>query len=281
MPAATPTYRSSPTFTGGRTFSRTASFARPLYYGRDDALKLFLDVGRTIGESPLSNTQISALATLIASLKSAGNWDKIDALYPIVGGTAGWHSLNLKSATKYRMIANGTITNSSNGTQGNGVNGYWDTTYDFQANTGDGHISIYSRTDSAADVYDFGIINNNTNNIANLIARSSSDISDYIWVNSGDTPANSSSLGLFSLCGNNSSSELFKNGLSISTGAGGTEAPDGTLSYFMALNNVGTAEAFSNRQYAFFTFGRRMDATQNSNFNTAVTAYQTSLGRQV
>lgn len=281
MPAATPTYRSSPTFTGGRTFNRTASFARPLYYGRDDALKLFLDVGRTIGESPLSNVQVSALATLISSLKSAGIWDKFYAIYPIIGGTSGWHSLNLKSATNYRMVANGTIINNSNGTQGNGVNGYWDTGFAAASPTksimADGHVAAWPRTDVPEDSWDFGLSDAGSA-LLELQVDDGTSNSAAAWADNAtqDLPPGTvlcvlNQLGVQDV-------ELYANSVLLYTFPKGAVDTSVNTLHFMS---DGGGTHLSTRQYMFFSYGKYLDSTNITDYGAAVTAFQTALGRAV
>ena len=72
-------------------------------------------------------TQISAVCTLVTSLKSASLWTGMDAIYPFVGGNALAHSFNLRNPAKYQITWVGGVTHDSNGITGDGATGYGDT----------------------------------------------------------------------------------------------------------------------------------------------------------
>lgn len=54
--------------------------------------------------------QIGKVDTLVTSLKSEGLWDKIDALYPLLGDTFEQMSYNLKDPSAYKLKTSGTPT---------------------------------------------------------------------------------------------------------------------------------------------------------------------------
>jgi hypothetical protein len=76
-------------------------------------------------------TQVSAVNTLVTSLKSANIWTKMKALYPFVGGTATSHKFNLKDPrdldAAFRLQFNGGWTHTSTGATPNGTTGYANT----------------------------------------------------------------------------------------------------------------------------------------------------------
>lgn len=55
-------------------------------------------------------TMQSKINTMVTSLKAEGLWDKIDALYPMVGSTFEQMSYNLKDPTTYQLKTSGTPT---------------------------------------------------------------------------------------------------------------------------------------------------------------------------
>lgn len=55
-------------------------------------------------------TQIGKINALVTSLKTEGLWDKIDALYPMIGSTFEQMSYNLKDPTAYKLRTSGTPT---------------------------------------------------------------------------------------------------------------------------------------------------------------------------
>lgn len=251
----------------------------------DIATRKFQDYGVSLGASPLTRFQIVPLNRLVKDLKTTyAIWDKFDFIGPVVGGTAIWHSLNLKDPTTNRMTANGTITNNEFGTQGNGVNGYWDSNFDFAPNLNSGHISCYSRTNINEETADFGVlVDGNTDTQAVLQSRVTLNTCTFSWDGGGESPgpANTSSLGLFTLLGDNSFSDVFKNGVSLQPSTGGTAPGDGTTTPFMAANGGGVIVGFSTRQYAFFSYGSGLTTLQAQQKFTAVQTYQSGLGRAV
>jgi len=90
-----------------------------------DALAFLQAAGIT--DSIISN----AVCSLVVGLKADGIWNKFNAIYPFVGGTASTHKWNLKDPrdlnAAYRLTFNGGWTHDSQGIKGNGANTYADT----------------------------------------------------------------------------------------------------------------------------------------------------------
>ena len=72
-------------------------------------------------------TQKSAVNQLVLDLKSANIWTKMKAIYPIVGGSASSHAVNLKTPGTYNLTYATGMTHSSTGMTGNGTSGYANT----------------------------------------------------------------------------------------------------------------------------------------------------------
>ena len=115
--------------------------------------------------SIMDSTQASAVNTLVTSLKTAGIWTKMKALYPFVGGSAASHKFNLKDPrdldAAFRLQFNGGWTHTSTGATPNGTTGYANTYLNPFVVFGNGqshlvagsthslvHVSKYSRTNS-------------------------------------------------------------------------------------------------------------------------------------
>jgi len=81
-------------------------------------------------------TQVSAINTLYTDLVSANItgtslWDKIQVLYPFVGGTATSNSINLKNAALHPLTFIGSVVHNANGTTAVASTGsYFSTTFD-------------------------------------------------------------------------------------------------------------------------------------------------------
>ena len=107
-------------------------------------------------------TQITAVSTLVADLKYAGIWNKMKAIYPIVGGTAAAHKFNLKDPRDldiaYRLAFTAGWVHSSNGMTPNGTSDYANTfvTPSIALSLNSTHISYYSRTNTQSTGLDFG-----------------------------------------------------------------------------------------------------------------------------
>lgn len=257
------------------------TFSRPVRYGGDPDVLRFLSFGVSIGENPLSVSQAAALHRFVTFLKAQNIWAISDALYPFVGGTSGWHSLNLKDPTTFRMIQNGTVVNDANGTQGNGINGYWDTTYDVGLHQENGgFFSVYSRTNLGADgMYDLGVDGSNT---ALQILDTINNMAGY-YTGGVIFGSHTDSRGFFTVgCDTGGSDFVCKNGLALGNDFGSIpQPPTGHPIYFMANNSIPVAESFSTRQYSFLGFGNVYDANLDALLNQAVQTLQSALGRQV
>ena len=124
-------YNALDTSNGGQLrVSQVASFNKTLStseaqtltynpYFTNGTTELTFLVGRGVGGSVTlpSNSTLQALDTLIATLKTSGIWDKMDAIYNFAyndTNVAGFSRLNLKS-TFYSLAVNGTMTYQANG----------------------------------------------------------------------------------------------------------------------------------------------------------------------
>src|SRR5205085_1059836 len=75
--------------------------------------------------------QKTLVNNLVVSLKGAGLWTKLKAIYPYVGGSATAHKWNLKDPrvldAAYRITWSGGVTHNANGVTFDGSTGYGDT----------------------------------------------------------------------------------------------------------------------------------------------------------
>jgi hypothetical protein len=81
-------------------------------------------------------TQVSAVNTLyndlvLTNITGTSLWDKIQVLYPFVGGNAAAHAVNLKNAVQYPLTFTGPIVHNNNGISGTAsANAVISSTYD-------------------------------------------------------------------------------------------------------------------------------------------------------
>jgi hypothetical protein len=109
----------------------------------------------------LNEIQAAAINNLVAGLKGAGLWTLLEAIYPLVGGTAFSHKYNLKDPLTYPVLWVGGVTHSSLGVVGNGT-GYGNTQFIPTALPQNSiHIGTYSRTSITAGSQHIGGITRN------------------------------------------------------------------------------------------------------------------------
>ena len=225
-------------------------------------------------------------------MKGYGIWTKMKAIYPFVGGTASTHKWNLKDPqdtnAAFRLVFAGGITHNSNGITGNAINAYAQTFLvpSTTLTLNNTHLSVYNRTNNAADYFDMGI-NDNISAFLNsqFIRCRWSDGLCYYCINSAtqNTFSNVSALGFYIANRVNSTNQkLYKNnttntGVSSSQGLG---AKAGGI-FIGAWNNTGGTLYYSNRNYAFASIGDGLTDTEAANFYTAVQNFNTTLTRNV
>ena len=244
-------------------------------------------------------TITSAINTLVLDLKGYGIWTKMKAIYPFVGGTASTHKYNLKDPqdtnAAFRLVFAGGWTHSATGALPNGTNAYADTFFvpnTYQSITS-GHISAYSRT-SATSLINFG---------TSIGATNSSGLSSYLVIRRIVNPSAAGSMwgelsndfvlfsnadgkGFYILTRTSSSLlQFFKSGTLLSqTGGAQTQTQLVNLSYYLATLNTANspnALAYDNKEFAFVSMGDGINTTESLDLQTAVQAFQTTLGRQV
>lgn len=96
-------------------------------------------------------TQITALNNLYNDLVSASLWNKIQLLYPFVGGNQTAHSVNLKDASQYPLAFVGSVIHDANGVTGTASqNASFSTPYSMTllGNVNDFSFGLYGRTPS-------------------------------------------------------------------------------------------------------------------------------------
>lgn len=232
------------------------------------------------------STQKNAVNQLVLDLKSYNIWTKMKAIYPIVGGTASSHAVNLKTPGTYNLTFATGMTHSSTGMTGNGTTGYANTNLipsSVYGVSNNGHLSYYSRTDSnGANEREIGALT--STNYSDLALRYSNNAHTRWGETSTPTLTSSlNSLGFYIGSRTGSTTEkLFKNGAQILT-SGLTGNSSVSVPFFIgAINFQGSPNGFySIKQCAFASIGDGLTDTEAANFYTAVQAYQTTLSRNV
>jgi hypothetical protein len=245
-----------------------------------------------------SVTQANAINTLVVDLKANGIWSKLNAIYPMVGGTAFAHKFNLKDPrdldAAFRLSFVGGLTHNSNGVAFGGVNGYADTflTPSTTLTANNNSLSYYSRT-IAASTATFAIDMGATPNQSVppsaylLTVRRPSNSSSFsantstTFFFAETTVTDGSGLFLGSII-NSSSRKHYRNGNTIASNLStGIQSLPPQKIYIGAISNNNVASLFSNRQCAFASIGTGLTDTEAVIFYNIVQAFQTSLGRSI
>jgi hypothetical protein len=246
-------------------------------FGFDVDAQAFFDRVTAAGGT-LSSSEKLAIDTLVKQMKLDGIWTKMKAIYPMVGASAAACAQNLKSSS-FTGTFNGGWTFASTGVLPNGSTGYMNTglipNVDLQQNSS--HLSVYIRgTNTDNQIYIGGRGTSIT--ILNYILNFG-----FIAINNGDTPTTiDRGQGLY-INSRTSSTNLLrvKNGVVGNTltvtSTGLHERP----LWLGAYNNDNSILFPSKNENAFASIGDGLDATEASNFYTAVQAFQTTLFRNV
>lgn len=254
------------------------------------AAQAFLDATGITDE-----TITTAINDLYNSLDADGIWDKCDAIYPFVGGTADTHKYNLKDPQDtngaFRITWAGTVTHNANGITGNGTTGYGDTNYNpttTALSLNDNHLSLYCRTTGANEqVSDFAMRTATVDNAFEFNVRRNNTFTFRTGQSTTQlaSVANTDAQGFYIGSRRTSTDvEIYKNGASEATNTNATAGALGDANLFICcLNFAGVTGAieFTSRNYAFASIGSGLSDTEAANFYTAVQAFQTALSRNV
>jgi hypothetical protein len=238
-------------------------------------------------------TQQAAINTLVLDLKTYSIWDKLKALYPMVGGTSSTHKFNLKDPrdldAAYRLVFNGGWTHSSTGALPNGTNAFADTKLNPTTVLSNNiNLGYYSRTNQNALVTtgDIGVTSGPSGPDYLFLFPRLNNITWYSVLESGTYTqvADSNSAAFYIASRNGTTVKGFKNGSNVITRTGITvqTRPNGSV-YLGAVNFSGLFMAgwYSSRQCALAIIANDLTDTEAVNCSTAVQNFQTTLGRNV
>ena len=238
-----------------------------------------------------NTTQISAINTLVVSLKSYNIWSKLKAVYPFVGGTATSHKFNLKDPrdldAAYRLTFTGGWTHSFRGVLSNAVNGYANTYFnaliDGFSDT-NAHISFYSRTNTRRADRTLGISDASDNRPINLLINYNG-LHYWTWNSYAYPLAATTGTGFYQM---NRTSGLTTqgviNGSVVSTSGVTAIGTMLNLPFFIGTSNyngVPLVNRYTDKECTFASFGDSLTTTQMADYHTAIQAYQTILNREL
>jgi hypothetical protein len=241
------------------------------------------------------STQMSAVNTLVITLKSNNLWTKIKALYPIVGGNATAHSYNLINPSLFQITWYGGWTHTSTGALPNGSNGYADTKVipNTSLSITSNHFSIYSRTNAIGGNYaSHGLYEGGSNPAIELGLRRYDSLAYYVTPNESSSsnvviaPAQTNSAAFY-LGSRRSTNDivLYRNSTIIASNTGtmvGSVQSTNSL-YLSAINSNGypNGVTYDNKEISLSSIGDGLTNIDILNYYTAVQNFQTSLSRQV
>jgi len=226
-------------------------------------------------------TQQGAINTLVVDLKGYSIWTKFKAIYPIVGGTASSHAVNLKTPGTYNMSFATGVTHSSTGMISNGTTGYADTNLNVNniLNLNSTHLSYYSRTNLNANQAEIGASGTGQ---TYLMYNFSSN--RFVTINSSffSAPLLANTTGLLIENRRNATEQQsYKSGSLVNTATVASVQKPNLNVFLLCINSNGAASLISTKQCAFASIGDGLTDTEAANFYTAVQAYQVALSRNV
>jgi hypothetical protein len=259
----------------------------PVLEGDPDAEAFFQRVIAAGGT--LSATEQFAVTQLVIQMKLDGIWDKMKAIYPMVGASVAACAQNLKSSSFTGTFTSG-WTFASTGATPNGTSAYMD--------TGINDLSIMSNSSNSLGVY--SRTNNSIGNSNNLGAFDGTMFTGLRFNNDNTTsfahngqdgqtgayvPFNSilsSAAFLTQTRTSLTSLKFIRNGVVLASTTNvktGTNA-NNTL-YVGATSNPTGAQQYTNREFAFAYFSDGLTDSEALNLYNSVQSFQTTLSRQV
>jgi hypothetical protein len=253
-------------------------------------------LGRSIGTQTVSDpdaqafinaaaiddqVQANAINNLVIGMKADGLWTKMKAIYPIVGGTASSHAVNLKTPGTFNLTYGTGVNHSATGMVGNGTTGYANTNLQPSTNLlqNSTHYSFYSRTNLNLSQVEMG-----AGVFLNILQIRTAGIT-YHRVNGSALAqhADANSLGFYT--GNRTASSVinaWKNGVKTATGPNTLSGPPtANVIFILGLNNSGVLNSPSTKECAFASIGDGLTDTDAANYYNRVQTFNTTLSRQV
>jgi hypothetical protein len=240
----------------------------------------------------ITNTvQMNAVNQLVIDLKSYNIWQKFIAIYPYVGGTATTHKFNLVNPldtnAAFRILWAGGVTHNANGVTGNGTNGYGETYIQplIHLTQNSTHIAFWSRTNStqASSNAEMGITDGTLNASLRICSRNGSNQSTY-YINDNTlglvtSITDSTGFWIASRTASNSK-KLYRNGIVLSSVTTASVARStSTIPVLGQKTATNTMNHYSIKNFSFASVGQGLTDADVTNYNTAVSAFQTTLGR--
>ena len=260
--------------------TRTGQISAIIQSGDQDAQAFFNRVMAAGGS--LTLTEQSAITQLVIDMKTAGIWDGMKAIYPMVGASAAACAQNLKSSSFTGTFTSG-WTFASTGVTGNGTSAYFDPslTSASHLSLNSAHIAFYSRTNSALNMIMAG-----TQSLYVLARWTNFHANNSVENVGGGINTGATTAGFFMsnrTIGTEMKYQINGSIQTDSTTSAATASIQATQSLFMGAQNTASfgIRLYNNYSTAWYSIGDGLNNTQATDYYTAVQAFQTSLSRQV
>ena len=219
----------------------------------------------------------SAIEGLVYDLKRYSLWTKMDAVYPIVGGTAATHKFNLKNPLDtdgaFRITFSGGWVHSSTGITGNGTNTYGDTHFNvstgFTTTNGSYGFSLAVNKASGSS-YDFGA---STGGFG--IALYPTD-RYFMFGGAFSLVAGTATLGFYAANRVTGNTEGYKDGVRIMNTTVASTLPNSNL-VIGAASTIPQSPSIG--QYDFAFISETLTQTEHAQLDSIVELFNTFLGR--
>lgn len=263
------------------TFGKTFDYFGGHYDDYDISAKQFLTAA-----SITNLSQKRAINKLVKDLKAANIWDRMHAIYPLVGGTANSNKFNLKDPRDaddaFRLTFGGTITHSAEGMVGDGTTGYANTNY---------NPSLHAESNSSIN---FGVYFLRQLNAGKYVAGCYSGVTYltmyhgytggtfYGNVNNNYTPnvtyLDDYTIGWYNIARSNSTQvSFYKNGVNMTTqNSSALPLINNTIS-LLANHGSGTSYVCNSMGVSFAVIGKSLTDQQQTDLWNIIKNYQESL----
>lgn len=231
-----------------------------------------------------------AINDLVVDLKNYALWDKMKAIYPMVGGNTVTHGYNLKNpipvSSSFYMTFENNVLHSSLGIITNGGWGNTNFTPSQQPlDTNSGHLSLYNRTSDSSDGYDFGV---RASTGSAIMLRGNTVYGGVNITNNISAAGNSTSINITNKQGFYVTSRIntlqtftqYRTTDTITNSVTNTAVGLPTIPLLLGTTN-GNSFFKTSRNYAFASIGDGLTDVDAINLYNIVQKYQTTLGRQV
>lgn len=231
----------------------------------------------TAAGGTLSLIEQTAINTLVAEMKTNGIWSKMKAIYPMVGASAAACAQNLKSSSFTGTFSSG-WTFASTGATPNGTSAYMDTGLNLNIMNSINDISYgyYNRTNTlSTGSFGWGRPTGISNEF--WIRYTDGNKYGYLFDNGNDGGTVSDCRGFNAMSRIASNIKYIQLNSSIVTYSSASSGSLSSRNFIFARGSQG----YENRENALGFIGDGITSQNMTDFNTAVQAFQTTLGRQI